>query len=54
MAENGRVVRTFADSVLIPEDGALFNLAERLEHFPHVVFIVLLAQHTDKQLSFCN
>jgi hypothetical protein len=43
---------TFADTVGVSEDGALFDGAERAEDDPDIVFVQLLRDHPDEQFSF--
>jgi len=41
---------TFAVAGVVPQHRTFFDRPERLEQQPHVVLILLLVQHPDKQL----
>jgi len=42
---------TFTVSVLVAQYRALFDGAIRTKQLPHIVFLLLLVQHPDEQLS---
>ncbi|GFW50241.1 hypothetical protein TNCV_4696591 [Trichonephila clavipes] len=44
-----RLVLTFAQSIMSPQDRTLLNLPIRLEEFPDILFFLLFTEHADKQ-----
>ena len=45
---------TFTDTMLVSKNGTFLDLTKGLEHFSHIIFIVLFVQHTNKQLPLWN